>query len=59
MLDYPLADVIDLMRHHMDRNRRTQLQEIPTAQQAAPAPIPRSSGQRVIYRKATDNDDWW
>lgn len=59
MLDYPLADVIALLRHHMDRNRRTQPQDIPMAQQAAPAPIPRGSGQQVIYREATDNDDWW
>ena len=58
MLDYPLADVIALMRHHLDRNRRTQIQETPT-QQEAPAHIPRSSGQQVIYREATDADDWW
>ena len=57
MLDYPLVDYISLLRHHMDRNRRMQPQAIP--QQAAPAPIPRSDGQRVIYRQATDNDDWW
>jgi len=58
MLDYPLADVFALMRHHLDRNRRIPPQDIPT-QQAAPAPRPRSSGQQVIYREATDNDDWW
>ena len=59
MLDYPLADVIALMRHHIDRNRRTQPQDIPMAQPTTPAPIPRSNGQQVIYREATDADDWW
>lgn len=58
MLDYPLPDVIALMRHHLDRNRRTPAQEI-TARQEAPAPIPRSSGQQVIVREATDDDEWW
>lgn len=59
MLDYPLPDVIALMRHHLDRNRRMTPQAIPTAQQAAPAPIPqRSGGQQVIYREATD-DEWY
>lgn len=58
MLDYPLADVIALMRHHLDRNRRTPSQAIPI-QQAAPAPLPHSTGQQIIYREATDNDDWW
>lgn len=58
MLDYPLVDYISLLRHHLDRKRRTQPQDIPMAQQAAPAPIPRSSGQQVIYREATD-DEWY
>ena len=58
MLDYPLVDYISLLRHHMDRNRRTQPLGT-TGQQAAPGPIPRSNGQQVIYRQATDNDDWW
>lgn len=58
MLDYPLADVITLMRHHLDRNRRITPQTIP--RQAAPGPLPqRSNGQQVIYREATDTDDWW
>ena len=59
MLDYPLADVIALMRHHLDRTRRTTPQYIPTAQQETPARIPkRSTGQQVIYREATD-DEWY
>lgn len=54
-----MADIIALMRHHLDRNRRTTPQDVPTVQQAAQPALPRSSGPQVIYREATDNDDWW
>lgn len=56
MLDYPLEDVIDLMRQHMDyKQRRDRQQEA----QAPAAPASPSSGQKIIYREATDDDDWW
>jgi hypothetical protein len=51
MLDYYLADVVNLMRHHMERNRR---------QKPAPATAPQGvqlprSDNEVIYRKADDS----
>ena len=48
MLDYPLTDVIDLMRHHLDYNRRNRQRE------ASPG-RGRSNTQDVIYRKADDS----
>ena len=50
MLDYPLEDVIDLMRQHMDYNRRTRQREALQAGQNN-----RSNTQDVIYRKADDS----
>lgn len=50
MLDYPLQDVIDLMRQHMDYNRRNRQREAAQADRVA-----RSNTQEVIYRKADDS----
>lgn len=52
LLDYPLVDVLDLIREHLDHNRRDRqrLQKIDR-------PQPRDSGrEKVIYRQA---DDTW
>jgi hypothetical protein len=49
MLDYPLEDVIDLMRHDLDYNRRTRQREA-----QAPQAI-HGNTQEVIYRKADDS----
>lgn len=51
MLDYPLVDVIPLIRQHLDYNRRTRLREAQAGQ------APARSGQEIIYRKA--GDDWF
>lgn len=52
MLDYPLTDVLDLVREHLDHAQNTK-------QQAdAPRPQPRNSGkEKVIYRQA--GDEWF
>ena len=47
MLDYPLVDVLDLIKDHMDYNRRKP------AAQAATAPP--STQKKVIYRQADDS----
>jgi hypothetical protein len=51
MLDYTLADVLNLMRHHMERNRRLQPK---TAAEPGTVQRPRSD-QEVIYRQADDS----
>lgn len=49
MLDYALIDVVNLMRHHIERKHRRQLLEA-----TAPAQRPQSD-QEIIYRKADDS----
>ena len=51
MLDYHLADVVNLMRHHMERNRR--LNKAPATAPKG-VPLPRSDNE-IIYRKADDS----
>lgn len=47
ILDYPLADMMDLIRQHLDYNRRSRAREAASTNQNKP--------QEVIYRKADDS----
>lgn len=50
ILDYPLVDVIDLIKIHLDYSRRTKPQ-----QNTKGPKTPTGSAEKVIYRKAGDN----
>lgn len=53
MLDYPLVDVLDLIRDQTEYNRRKRTAAEPP-EHRPPEPT-NTHGERVIYRKADDS----
>lgn len=53
MLDYPLVDVLDLIRDQTEYNRRKRTED-GHPEHRPPEPT-NTHGERVIYRKADDS----
>ena len=53
MLDYPLVDVLDLIRDQTEYNRRKRAEE--RLPERRPPGSTNTHGERVIYRKADDS----
>ena len=47
LLDYPLVDVLDLIRDQIEHNKRTRTADYP--------PQNKTGGGRIVYRKADDS----
>lgn len=57
LLDYPLVDVLDLIKEQLAYNRRHPAEDQAAAETAAPHANQYASKEKVIYRQA--GDDWF